>query len=668
MLREFAIHLAAGILGALSTSLPIRAQCQSGGTPELCGQFAGPWPWYNDLCVSITCSNDDTIEFYHGALLATGPHAGKVLLIRPDLHGTPPLFGCGSAGHENDSASWLFDPGSPESLIRIDTSLVPINLNCAGNSMDRDGRVVLAGGAAGGTTPNDHVFRFDPTALVTIQYPPGPADQLCAPPYITAPTAWDEIGAMTQKRYYPTLMPLTRESIQLCTDTIGDASAVLGGPPNAVGGEGNEVWELLDPDVEVWSCPLVPEQFPGSFPSQVVYARKPDTAKANPRLDSYPKALQLSAQARRQIFIAGDTRTDTGGKPPTAPYGTPLAGNEAWTMKVPYASLQPPELGWELWTSQPMPEEHDYAPAGILFRWNPLLQRLEHNRVLVLGGQVWDGAGPGSSPLQVIAAVREFIPAGDASTGTWFNFKTPLAVPRVSANAVLLPDGTILVIGGSSSVTFPYNGPPSPVFQPELYDPGDTPTSAGSTTLLAPSNVSGWGPAVPPTQVPRIYHSMAFLLRDGRVFVVGGHIGQDSMTGTLSDSRLSGELFYPPYLFEPGGPARQPSISGLALSQTSWQELSTSTQDKTFTVSGSAYGGQIKKVTLIRVSSLTHHFNSDQRYIELSYSPSAPSGAFTITVTAPTEDIAPQGYYMLFVVEERNGKLIPSVAPFVQFK
>ncbi len=173
---------------------------------------------------------------------------------------------------------------------------------------------------------------------------------------------------------------------------------------------------------------------------------------------------------------------------------------------------------------------------------------------------------------------------------------------------------------------------------------------------------------MPPTRVPRMCHNMAFLLRDGRVFVVGGRIGQDGFTGTFSDSRLSGELFYPPYLFEPGGPARQPSISGLALSQTSWQELSTPTQDKTFTVSGSAYGGQIRKVTLIRVSSLTHHFNSDQRHIELSYMPLAPSGSFTLTVTAPREDIAPQGYYMLFVVELRNGKLIPSVAPFVQFK
>jgi galactose oxidase len=262
--------------------------------------------------------------------------------------------------------------------------------------------------------------------------------------------------------------------------------------------------------------------------------------------------------------------------------------------------------------------------------------------------------------------VREFIPGGSADGGTWYLFKTPLLELRFTANSVLLPDGTILVVGGSKAPTIPGSGNhPEPVYQPELYDPGDTPNASGTTRLLAASLPATWGPA---TQVPRLYHSMAFLLPDGRVFIVGGRIHQDPVN-PLSDSRLSGELFYPPYLFEGDQLASRPTIDGLALSDTSWQQLSTSTQVANFAVSVTTQTGPVKKVTAIRVSSATHHFDSDQRYIELDYAGSGiPGQSATLTVTAPTEDVAPQGWYHLFVLEERaGGRLIPSVSRFVQF-
>ena len=62
------------------------------------------------------------------------------------------------------------------------------------------------------------------------------------------------------------------------------------------------------------------------------------------------------------------------------------------------------------------------------------------------------------------------------------------------------------------------------------------------------------------------------------------------------------------------------------------------------------------RMILIRPGSVTHHFDFEQRYVELSNTSitSAPNGAWTLTCSPPaTFQEAPPGYYMLFVVEQR---------------
>jgi hypothetical protein len=600
MIRARMLSVVAGLVALASLHLPAAAQCQPS---EYCntGRFAGPWEWNFLICSSYACTHGSPVEFYHGGVIPLGSHAGKVVLTRVDTD-----VNCQNT---NSMQTWMFDPASPTALVRIQSQYVPGNMNCAGNSWDRRGRWVFAGGAAGAGF-NDRAYRFDPRKLGLIQFPPADL-QPCTPPYIDAPNAWVQIGSLKKGRYYPTVAQLTREPIWTtpagCTDGINGANVAFGGPASGAGATGNEVWELLDPDGSSWSCPIDPIDDPAPPPQPLQqYTRHPTSNPANPLLDSYGKGFQLSADARRQFFVAGDTRTDFLGRSPD-PYLNPtgyLTGKETWTMMIPYLSIPLPlQQQWELWRSPPLPEEHDYGNAVILFR-KDALGNLVHNR--------------------------------------------------------------LLVIGGSSTSTSPGSGlAPTPVFQPELYDPGDTSNATGSTRLLAASNAASWGPG---TQVPRLYHSMAFLLPDGRVFVVGGRIQQDPLN-PLSDSRLSGELFYPPYLYEAGNQlAIQPTIDGVALSDTSWQQLSTSSQAVNFAVSVTTQTGPVKKVTAIRVSSATHHFDPDQRYIELDYAGGGSSGQSTLTVTAPTEDVAPQGWYHIFVLEERTGgRLIPSVSRFVQF-
>src|SRR5260370_7756018 len=60
------------------------------------------------------------------------------------------------------------------------------------------------------------------------------------------------------------------------------------------------------------------------------------------------------------------------------------------------------------------------------------------------------------------------------------------------------------------------------------------------------------------------------------------------------------------------------------------------------------------------MGTVTHAFGMDKREVELSFT--AQSGSLTVTAP-PNGNIAPPGYYMLFLL---NSSGVPSVATFVQ--
>src|SRR6185369_13899092 len=74
---------------------------------------------------------------------------------------------------------------------------------------------------------------------------------------------------------------------------------------------------------------------------------------------------------------------------------------------------------------------------------------------------------------------------------------------------------------------------------------------------------------------------------------------------------------------------------------------------------GSAAAASISKVHLIRLSSVTHSFNQEQRIARLQFS----LGSGTVNAVAPANpNLAPPGYYMLFIVDSTG---VPSVAKIV---
>jgi hypothetical protein len=143
---------------------------------------------------------------------------------------------------------------------------------------------------------------------------------------------------------------------------------------------------------------------------------------------------------------------------------------------------------------------------------------------------------------------------------------------------------------------------------------------------------------------PRLYHSEALLLPDGRVFVSGGGRFDDT---TLPTDQFSGEYFLPPYLFK--GP--RPTIASAPSVLQYGQAFTVQTPD----------AARIASVSLIRFGAVTHNFNMGQRFIPLTFT----AGTSSLTVTAPVDgNLATPGYYMLFLVDT-NG--VPSVASIVRF-
>jgi Concanavalin A-like lectin/glucanases superfamily/Domain of unknown function (DUF1929)/Kelch motif len=224
-------------------------------------------------------------------------------------------------------------------------------------------------------------------------------------------------------------------------------------------------------------------------------------------------------------------------------------------------------------------------------------------KVLVMGG-----GDPPTNTAEVIDL--------NAPTPTWRNVAS-MATARRQLNATLLPDGKVLVTGGTSGPGF--NNADFPVYEAEMWDP-----ATEGWTRLASSD----------PRFKRLYHSAATLLPDGRVLITGGNGYPEA------------EIFSPPYLFR-GAP---PTITSAPASVTYGQTFFVETPD----------AASITQVTWIRLTSVTHAFNQNQRINHLSFSQAAGG----LNVVAPSgPNLAPVGHYLLFIL---NGNGVPAVAKIVQ--
>ncbi|KAG9131439.1 hypothetical protein Leryth_021109 [Lithospermum erythrorhizon] len=159
-----------------------------------------------------------------------------------------------------------------------------------------------------------------------------------------------------------------------------------------------------------------------------------------------------------------------------------------------------------------------------------------------------------------------------------------------------------------------------------------------------------------PTETPRLYHSSAILLPDGRIIVGGSnpHV-RYNFTGVMYPTDLSLEEFKPPYMDSVYDHLRPSilSIEGLAVSNVASYGQKFSINFMLPFGQSMDQGGEVR-IAMMAPSFTTHSFAMNQRLLELEIiDVQLIVLAMKVTVYAPpTVNLAPPGYYMLFVVHE----------------
>ena len=237
-------------------------------------------------------------------------------------------------------------------------------------------------------------------------------------------------------------------------------------------------------------------------------------------------------------------------------------------------------------------------------------------KVMILGGAIPipGGTGPATDTTELIDLS---VPSPKWVQGP------PMVKGRVELNATILPDGKVLVSGGS--VNDEDNA--TAVKEAQLYDPQ-------SNTFASASAM----------EFPRLYHSNTLLLPDATVLSLGGNPERKTYQPEI-------EIYSPPYLFKADGtPAKRPAIAGAAPKAIHYGAR--------FTVH-TADAANIKSVVLIRAGAATHAFDMEQRLVGLDFT----AGKGVLHATAPANgNLAPPGYYLLFILD---GAGVPSVGRFV---
>jgi hypothetical protein len=239
----------------------------------------------------------------------------------------------------------------------------------------------------------------------------------------------------------------------------------------------------------------------------------------------------------------------------------------------------------------------------------------ETGTILTAGGAAnQSDASPATNSCELITP--------NSTYRTMLNAKltNPMNFARQYLNSVILPTGQIFVTGGSTQGNVLNNA----VYAAEMFDP------VTNTWTILPS-----------ATVPRLYHSVAMLTQNGRIWTAG-----TTLYGPYSPE-LRTEVFSPAYMF-----ATRPVTLG--------DPIITGGYGGTITIK-TPNASNITAVSLLKVSSVTHHYNSDQRLIWLQIQSTDSS---SVTVKAPiNSNLAPPGYYLIHILDSNS---VPSNGRFIK--
>ncbi|KZO95807.1 copper radical oxidase [Calocera viscosa TUFC12733] len=212
-----------------------------------------------------------------------------------------------------------------------------------------------------------------------------------------------------------------------------------------------------------------------------------------------------------------------------------------------------------------------------------------------------------------------------------------MPAPRVMPDAVLLPDGRVVIVNGGRTGIAGYgnvkgqigqSNADNPVFQPVLYDPNQ------------PLGQRFSSDGMPTSQIARLYHSVATLLPSGEIMIAGSNPNLD-VSDTKYQTEYRVEWLSPPYM----GMVR-PVITTLPANVDYGKQIQVQVQ-----LSPSATNITI---SLMDLGFVTHAVHMNSRLVELECACTLPSGtnnATTLSITGPPSAlIYPPGYGWIYVL------------------
>lgn len=275
--------------------------------------------------------------------------------------------------------------------------------------------------------------------------------------------------------------------------------------------------------------------------------------------------------------------------------------------------------------------EYPWEAPSVLLTLRPQFNyRFE---VVLFGGQfgfAWISTVASKYAAKIKIGVDE---AGNYTFSDWE--MEDMGVPRVMGDAVTLPNGYVIVLNGAQQGLAGDNAQGGvskanePALTPLLYNP-DAPLGQRFSPLATGT-------------VPRMYHSVAALTTDGRVFVAGCDrcdkfkcsVPYSASPTGLPEYRV--EIFTPPFWYS----ANKPIIVSAPNATTYGGTFKVQ-----YTLNGTAQA--VTSVTIVHPSSSTHSLNNGQRVVELNI---LDDDGSELTIQAPPSYyIALPGYYMLFLM------------------
>ncbi|KAK9099013.1 hypothetical protein Syun_026058 [Stephania yunnanensis] len=267
--------------------------------------------------------------------------------------------------------------------------------------------------------------------------------------------------------------------------------------------------------------------------------------------------------------------------------------------------------------------------------------------VLVCGG--------GQYPAFKLAEKKIFLPALDscgkieitAPNAQWEMDRMP--APRVMADMLNLPTGEILMINGAKKGASGWQFAEEPYYAPVLYRPW-LPLGQRFSELT-------------PSKIPRMYHSTAGVLPDGKILVAGSNTNSAyNFTGVRYPTELRVEKFSPWYM-DPIMVLKRPVIT------TRLANFGTLKYGMKFLVDfvmpQDTNHKEEVKVFMYAPPFTTHGYSQNQRILELAVKRfiGVSPGRYRLRVFAPPSAvIAPPGYYLLNVLYRG----LPSKAEWVK--